>query len=372
MSDFSEGKRMPVTRTEVIEAFRWILGRPPESEEVVQWHLRHQDVRGLRLSLMNSDEFRLSYGRSIMVPNPRMLLVTTTLAAWLLDLDSGRAFQIDAGRGAYCGASFDKNRIYLACRQAAYGAERETQDNIIVCLDRKLRVAGLLRAPRPIRDVHQILYHRGELLVCSTYDDCIFIHNFATGGWNFWQPFGADDASLPDQNHINSVFANDDTIWLVGCKPQGWLATFDRTGKPLGEGKQLLGAMTHNVWPTEQGNFVCSSSEGAILSTSGARLVVNPKAWLRGVCGVGEQLFIGITRELHRDARSAADCSVAAVDAQGHIKRCYSFLGYGMISDIRALNEADPIHNREIFSLEPGAIDDRFLTYETRNTLIDL
>jgi len=363
---------MAVTRTEVLEAFRWILGRTPENEDAIQWHLRHQDVLALRLSLMASEEFRLSYGRSITLPNPKMLLVTTTLAAWMLDLDSGRAFQIDAGRGAYCGATFDKDRIYLACRQASYGAERETQANTIICLDRKLRLTGLIQAPRPIRDVHQILYHRGELFVCSTYDDCVFIHNFATGGWKFWLPFGPGNTSLRDLHHINSVFVNDEIISLAGCKPQGWIATFDRKGKLLDEGKRELGNMTHNVWPTEHGTFVCSSGEGAILSTSGARLMVNPRGWLRGVCRVGDQLYVGITQELHRSARSAADCSVVEVDAQGHITRCYSFLGYGMISDIRTLNEADPVHNEEIFSLEPGAIDDRFLTYETRGTLIDL
>jgi len=49
---------MAVTRAEVMEAFRWILGRDPQSEETIQWHLRHQDSRALRLSIMNSQEFR--------------------------------------------------------------------------------------------------------------------------------------------------------------------------------------------------------------------------------------------------------------------------------------------------------------------------
>lgn len=51
---------MAVTRAEVLEAYRWILGRDPESEEAIQWGLLHQDVRALRLSIMNSEEFRNS------------------------------------------------------------------------------------------------------------------------------------------------------------------------------------------------------------------------------------------------------------------------------------------------------------------------
>ena len=37
------------------------------------------------------------------------------------------------GRGAYYGVSFDQERIYIACRQVAYGGDKESQDNAILC-----------------------------------------------------------------------------------------------------------------------------------------------------------------------------------------------------------------------------------------------
>ncbi|HEX4112502.1 MAG TPA: sulfotransferase domain-containing protein [Stellaceae bacterium] len=52
---------MPVTREDVIEAYRWILGRKPESEAVVEKYLRHDDVGTMRLALLRSAEFTGQY-----------------------------------------------------------------------------------------------------------------------------------------------------------------------------------------------------------------------------------------------------------------------------------------------------------------------
>lgn len=363
---------MAITRTQVIEAFRWILGRVPESEEVILWHLRHGDIHALRISLLNSDEFRRQYERRPSPVKGSAILVTTTLALWLLELDSGRAWQIDTGKGAYCGLTFDQSHIYVAGRQAGYSTDREHEENVILCIDRKLHLTGVLRPPRPIRDVHQVFCHEGELFICSTYDDAVLIHNFASGGWNIWEPFRNIASGMRDENHINSVYVYDDTILLAGCEPKGWFAAFDRKRNPISGGKQLLGSMTHNIWREGDQTWVCSSKGGSIVSSSGDQLVINPRAWLRGVCQVGDQFYVGISQELHRAGRTNSDCSVAAIDDEGRIIRSYSFLGYGMVYDIRALDEADPTHNRTVFSLEPGAIDDRFKTYETRDELIDL
>ena len=362
---------MAVTRSQVIEAFRWILGREPESEDAIAWHLRHADIHALRVSLLNSHEFREAHQRLLEYINP-MLLVSTTLALWLLDLDSGQAWQIDAGRGAYCGVSFDQDRIYVACREVAYARDRESQDNAILCLDRKLRLVEVLRAPQPIRDVHQIFCHRGTLFVCSTYDDAVMEYEVARGTWNVWQPFPAEAKGLRDEHHINSIFVRDDMIVLAGSQPAGWFARFNRDRKPLENGRQLMGSMSHNVWLEDEEVCVCSSGEGTLTSTSGMRRLIHPRAWLRGLCRVGMQFYVGISQELHRSARAASDCSIVMVGGEGRLERCYSFLGFGVISDLRTLGISDTTHNGISFTLDPGAIDSRFQKYETRSTLIDL
>lgn len=51
---------MTVAREMVVRGYQLILGRYPESEEVIEDHMRHEDIRALRASLLNCTEFRQS------------------------------------------------------------------------------------------------------------------------------------------------------------------------------------------------------------------------------------------------------------------------------------------------------------------------
>ncbi len=64
-----------------------------------------------------------------------LLLVTTTQAVFVLDFESGRAFEIERGRGVYYGATFDDDRLYVAARRSPYGADRVAQRNAILTFD---------------------------------------------------------------------------------------------------------------------------------------------------------------------------------------------------------------------------------------------
>jgi FkbM family methyltransferase len=50
----------PLSRRDVIEAFKWILGRAPESEEVIDQHRRLESAERLRVGLVQSHEFASS------------------------------------------------------------------------------------------------------------------------------------------------------------------------------------------------------------------------------------------------------------------------------------------------------------------------
>ena len=55
---------MPVTRDDVVQAYRLILGRAPESEAVVQGHVRdHADLDALRRVFLGSDELQEQLAR---------------------------------------------------------------------------------------------------------------------------------------------------------------------------------------------------------------------------------------------------------------------------------------------------------------------
>lgn len=56
---------MPVTRDEVIWGYRYILGRDPEDEAVIELHGQAHDIRTFRRDLMTSDEFVQTYWGTI-------------------------------------------------------------------------------------------------------------------------------------------------------------------------------------------------------------------------------------------------------------------------------------------------------------------
>lgn len=58
MREMPEEAEPAVSREAVIEGFSWILGRRPESEQVIEDHRRLRDEDDLRLSLLHSQEFR--------------------------------------------------------------------------------------------------------------------------------------------------------------------------------------------------------------------------------------------------------------------------------------------------------------------------
>jgi hypothetical protein len=276
------------------------------------------------------------------------LLATTTQTTWLLDPASGKVRCLDTGRGVYYGITFTSETIFIACRQAPVGADRSSQNNIILCFDRNLQPLAELRGRWPIRDVHQIFQYEGTLYICSTFDDCIMEYSLAHQTWDRWFPFG-DHGEARDVHHMNSIFVDKQGFLLAGTQPEGWFARFDCNKRLCGTGKHSLGVATHNVWRAGGDISVCSSNESAIVSRSGNFQKPYERGWLRGVAQLGSCLFVGISQNLVRDVRATSDCMIARLEADGSPSRVYSFRGMGMLHDIRTLNVPDETHNGVVF-----------------------
>jgi len=63
LREFPQVKEPPISRDSVVSGFTWILGRPPESDAVVEVHRGLLDDDELRASLLRSQEFREFYER---------------------------------------------------------------------------------------------------------------------------------------------------------------------------------------------------------------------------------------------------------------------------------------------------------------------
>jgi len=282
-----------------------------------------------------------------------VLLVTTTQAVLVLEFETGRAFEIERGRGVYYGATFDQERLYIAARRAVYGADRGRQRNAILTFDRSFREIEVDVPEPPLRDVHQIVADHSRLIATGCFDDALFIRE--DGAWRSMPPLPLRGTS-ENQRHINSAFVDIDGIWLAGRKPYGWVARLDLDGRLVEEHK--LGAGTHNVWRHNGDTFVLSSEEGAIRSTGGRFIVVHARGWLRGIAGDGAgSWFVGVCQNRIRQDRAFSDCSIVRVDPRsGAVGEVRSIRGQGMVHDIRLLGKPDDLHNRVAFSIDRFAL----------------
>lgn len=299
-----------------------------------------------------------------------LLIVTTTLAAWILDAGTGLAYRIHEGSGVYYGITFSEDTLFIACRQAIVGAEQASQDNVILCFDQHLVQRETLTAPWPIRDVHQIFYHDGMLYICSTYADAVLEYDVAVRSWQRWHPFG--DPGVPDQHHINSILVDKDGVLLAGNAPAGWTAWFGPDRHYCSENRRAIGSGTHNVWREGGKTVVCSSNEGGIrLEDNGFRAVCE-NGWVRGVASAGHDTYVGVSQNLVRDAREQPDCAIVRIDHNCGASRCYTFLNYGMLHDLRVIGTADATHNGLAFQLADAALRNVDYIYEVGADMITL
>jgi hypothetical protein len=290
-----------------------------------------------------------------------MLAMTTTQAFWVVDFDAAAAWQIDCGKGVYYGISFWNGELYVAARQARVGGNRDEQDNVILCYSDDLRLRRILKSPRPIRDVHQITAVDGILYVVSSYDDQIACYDIERDDWTSWQPFSPYSGPALDVHHINSILVAAGEIFLVGLRPKGWVARFDRLSRKL-ISRQDLGNETHNVWLESDLIHVCSSSDCSILRERGQAFALPPNAWARGYCTQGARRFVGASENLTRGSRSFSDCSVLELDNHyGHVGAVW-LRGFGMLHDLRSIDLPDSTsHNGQVFGLKRSSLDQRFL-----------
>lgn len=82
---------MPITRDDIIAAYRNLLGRDPESEAVIDARLVHETIAALRADIMASEEYRRRRGIKAPPGPPRQNLVTDEEVAAIYGALFGRA-----------------------------------------------------------------------------------------------------------------------------------------------------------------------------------------------------------------------------------------------------------------------------------------
>lgn len=258
------------------------------------------------------------------------LLVTTSHSLLLLDSETGRARRIDSGRGLYYGIARHAGRLYVAARRrlvssnSAPAAERGE----ILVFDAALRPLPSLRAPFPLRDLHQIAWHGGKLWLTCSHDNMIAMYDGRR--WERWYPFGQRAGA--DSDHFNSLLFEAGRVWLLAHRrgPSALLAFSLRTRTLLEQ--VALGECGHNIWREDGQLLSCSSAQGRLLGASG--FMLDSGGFPRGVAFDAGTRCVGVSELTERKARDFTSGAVRVYERDWRPRHRIELAGEGLVLDL--------------------------------------
>ncbi|MTV40537.1 hypothetical protein [Duganella radicis] len=261
------------------------------------------------------------------------LLLTTSQSFLLLDTDSGHARRLDGGRGLYYGIARHGEHLYVAARRRLVSSDVPAADERgeILMFDRRLRPCGSLRAPFPLRDLHEIAWHDGKLYATASHDNLIAVYDGQR--WEEWYPLGGP--GVGDQNHLNSFMFENGLIWILAHnRGPSELYAFS-----LAERRQVqriaLGNCGHNMWREQGQMLTCSSAESRLLGDQGFEL--HTGGFPRGVAFNATRRCLGISALIERKARDFTVGKVRVYDRAWQALHDIDMAGEGLVLDLMEL-----------------------------------
>ena len=294
------------------------------------------------------------------------LLVTTSQSLLLVDTDSEERITLDRGRGLYYGIAHADGKLYVAARMRGVSSDVDPDEErgAILLFDRKLASCGVLRAPFPLRDLHEIAWHQGKLYASCSHDNMIAIHDGKD--WEQWFPLGGSMDGPGDVNHFNSFFFEGERVWILAHnRGDSELLAFSLATRELLE-RLPLGVMAHNIWRDGKELLTCSSLVGKIIGTEGFLLEIGD--FPRGVAFAENVRCVGISAMAERKERDFTTGRLAIFDGNWQMKKEIVLQDEGLILDLRILPAGFGIAEEPAATGEPVAgMDSFYRSYEDRN-----
>ena len=264
-------------------------------------------------------------------------LVTTSRSLLLVDGGSGEARVLHEGAGLYFGMSFD-DRGGFPLRVAARGRMVSSPDPVeeergrILLFDESLRPGRELRAPFPMRDLHQVLVRGGTLWATCSFDNMVAV--LRDGAWEAWYPLGEPEGEPRDVYHFNTLAWIDGRLAIVAHNrhlPPSEILLFDWPSREL-KARFPLGVQAHDVWRDGERWFTCSSGEGRIVDSAGG--IIETGGFPRGVGFAPGETCVGISEFVERSER---DLSLGQLQFRGpdwSLRRTLLLEGEGLVLDV--------------------------------------
>ena len=261
------------------------------------------------------------------------LLVTTSRSLLLLDAASGAFRPLHRGAGLYYGIAATRRHYLLAARRrmVSSATPAAAERGEILVLNRHFEHVDTWRAPFPLRDMHEIKWHRNHLWVTCSFDNMIAVRT-PDGAWQQWYPLGEPTTAQRDLNHFNSLYLRGRQLWLLAHnRGPSHILHFDLASRRL-LGRSPLGQQAHNLWRSGGRWHTCSSAESALLAADGWRLPTG--GFPRGIARLPQGWALGLSELAERDRRDYTDGQLVLFDRHWRERRRHRLAGEGLVLDV--------------------------------------
>ena len=278
------------------------------------------------------------------------LLVTTSTAVLLVDGNGPKT--IHTGCGIYFGLTWDRDFIYILCRNnLGHGKLRRIFGYTVTIeiLDKTFRQVDSVRCPS-IHDPHQAIARNRSIYVANTGRDRIEIYNnnsFSSINWTGEQK---------DVHHINTIGFDESFFYVLENNKQqrSMVKMFDLNWQPVQDVSLGLGA--HNIFRQAQALYVCSSLDRAMVrydldTKEITEFPLLGRKWLpRGLAKGNNRFYIGLSAEGTRQERHGRlPGKLISTNEDFEIIDTTDLEGAGQVNEVRLISELDAAHNEVPF-----------------------
>jgi hypothetical protein len=239
----------------------------------------------------------------------------------------------------YYGITWHKDNMFLAKRYLNKG-------DAIEILDRNLDYVDTIGLSG-VTDVHQILFHNGNLYVTSTGSNLIYIYDENLEEVDIWAP--DPDFHGKDINHFNSLWMGIERAYVVAHNGGGsQIYAFDLLSRELIYIADI-GMGSHNVYYHEGEVITLSSDDGYIVSSKGKVYNLNRNKYPRGLVVSDNHSIVGLSEHVtdrglrHKERRGAVQLYNGFLGGATFVKEIE--LWHGMVLEVRGLDFPDKAHH---------------------------
>jgi len=239
-----------------------------------------------------------------------------------------------------------------------FAIKREFGETFFVhVFDRKLKETGKFEVPG-VKDPHQIFWKDGKLYIANTGHNRITIWDGKDFGEFAWNKTGRDD------NHINSIWADDEYFYFIENRGDPHLGGRSRIRAYLKRNMELtsnyqVGRDVHNVMFEKRNYYICSSADKSLLCYSWAKKEVtmewranlelnNPKVFTRGLAYDGECFYVGISESRTKQEKKdkvIKDGRIAVINNDFKTAGIIQLPKSDSVHDVRLMDKPDYAHN---------------------------